>query len=44
MRIAWAKRILAAGAEGAIAVDGAMVDSPVRARARKILGLDAKNS
>jgi citrate lyase subunit beta/citryl-CoA lyase len=42
--IAWAKRILAAGAEGAISVDGTMVDSPVRARARKILGLDAKNS
>jgi citrate lyase subunit beta / citryl-CoA lyase len=42
--IAWAKRILAAGTEGAIAVDGTMVDSPVRARARQILALDANNS
>ncbi|RVO73509.1 HpcH/HpaI aldolase/citrate lyase family protein [Sinorhizobium medicae] len=36
--IAWAKRVLATG-EGAAAVDGAMVDEPVRARARKILAL-----
>ncbi|WP_394029103.1 HpcH/HpaI aldolase/citrate lyase family protein [Xanthobacter wiegelii] len=34
--IAWAKRILASG-EGATAVDGAMVDEPVRIRARMIL-------
>jgi citrate lyase subunit beta/citryl-CoA lyase len=36
-QIEWAKRILAAGDEGAVAVDGAMVDAPVRARARAIL-------
>jgi citrate lyase subunit beta/citryl-CoA lyase len=42
--ISWAQRILEAGAEGAISVDGKMVDSPVRARARQILALDAKNS
>ena len=34
--IAWADRVLAAG-EGAVAVDGAMVDEPVRMRARAIL-------
>lgn len=34
--IAWAKRVLASG-EGAAAVDGAMVDEPVRIRARAIL-------
>lgn len=34
--IAWAERILAAG-PGAAAVDGAMVDAPVQARARQIL-------
>jgi citrate lyase subunit beta/citryl-CoA lyase len=34
--IAWAERILAAG-PGAAAIDGAMVDVPVRARARQIL-------
>lgn len=34
--IAWAHRILASG-EGAAAVDGAMVDEPVRLRARAIL-------
>jgi citrate lyase subunit beta/citryl-CoA lyase len=36
-QIEWAKRILAAGDAGAVAVDGAMVDAPVRARARAIL-------
>lgn len=41
--ISWAKRILEAGAEGAISVDGEMVDSPVRSRARQILALDAKS-
>jgi citrate lyase subunit beta / citryl-CoA lyase len=34
--IAWAKRIVASG-DGAVAVDGAMVDEPVRIRARNIL-------
>ncbi|PTW59024.1 citrate lyase subunit beta/citryl-CoA lyase [Breoghania corrubedonensis] len=34
--IVWAERVLAAG-EGAVAVDGAMVDEPVRIRARAIL-------
>lgn len=34
--IAWAERVLASG-EGAAAVDGAMVDEPVRIRARAIL-------
>ena len=32
----WARRVLAAG-DGAVAVDGAMVDAPVRQRARAIL-------
>lgn len=32
----WARRVLASG-EGAVAVDGAMVDEPVRIRARAIL-------
>ncbi len=41
--ICWAKRILEAGAEGAISVDGTMVDSPVRSRARQILAFDAKS-
>jgi len=40
--IAWAKRVLADGATEAISVDGMMVDSPVRARARQILALDSK--
>jgi citrate lyase subunit beta/citryl-CoA lyase len=35
--IAWARRILAAGEDGAVSVDGAMVDAPVRLRARLIL-------
>jgi len=34
--IAWARRVLATGG-GAVAVDGAMVDEPVRIRARAIL-------
>jgi len=34
--ISWAKRILASG-DGAVSVDGAMVDEPVRIRARAIL-------
>lgn len=36
--VAWARRVLAAGAAGGVAVlDGAMVDAPVLARARLIL-------
>jgi citrate lyase subunit beta/citryl-CoA lyase len=35
----WAKRVLAAGRDGAFVVDGRMVDAPVIARARRILGL-----
>lgn len=35
--IAWAERVLAAGSEGAFAVDGRMVDAPVIERARRIL-------
>lgn len=39
--IAWAERVLAAGAAaGAFVVDGRMVDAPVIARARAILGRD----
>ncbi|MBD0417378.1 HpcH/HpaI aldolase/citrate lyase family protein [Oryzicola mucosus] len=34
--LAWAERVLASG-EGAAAIDGAMVDEPVRIRARRIL-------
>ena len=34
--IAWARRVVASG-EGAVRLDGAMVDAPVRARARAIL-------
>lgn len=34
--IAWAHRVLGAG-EGAVAIDGVMVDAPVRVRARSIL-------
>lgn len=34
--IAWAERVLASG-DGAVALDGAMVDEPVRMRARSIL-------
>ena len=34
--VQWAERVLAAG-DGAVAVDGAMVDEPVRIRARTIL-------
>lgn len=35
-RIDWARRVLASG-DGAVSVDGAMVDEPVRIRARAIL-------
>lgn len=35
--IAWARKVLAAS-DGAVAIDGAMVDEPVRMRARSILG------
>lgn len=35
--IDWARQILAAGDEGAVAVGGTMVDAPVRLRARQIL-------
>jgi len=34
--IDWARRVLASG-DGAVSIDGAMVDAPVRARARRIL-------
>jgi citrate lyase subunit beta/citryl-CoA lyase len=34
--VAWARKVLASG-DGAVAVDGAMVDEPVRIRARAIL-------
>ena len=34
--IDWARRVLTSG-EGAVSVDGAMVDEPVRLRARAIL-------
>lgn len=34
--VAWARRVLASG-DGAVALDGAMVDEPVRIRARAIL-------
>lgn len=37
-QVAWAERVLAAGSEGAFTVDGKMVDAPVIARARGILG------
>lgn len=39
--IAWARKVLASG-DGAAAVDGAMVDEPVRIRARVILGRTAE--
>lgn len=35
--LAWAHRILTADGDGAVSVDGAMVDAPVRARARQVL-------
>jgi citrate lyase subunit beta/citryl-CoA lyase len=35
--LAWAEAILASGEDGAVAVDGAMVDAPVRQRARALL-------
>jgi citrate lyase subunit beta/citryl-CoA lyase len=34
--VSWAKRVLGSG-DGAVRVDGAMVDAPVRAKARAIL-------
>jgi citrate lyase subunit beta/citryl-CoA lyase len=37
VEIAWAERVLAAADDGAAVVDGAMVDAPVRARARRIM-------
>lgn len=39
--IDWAKRVLASG-DGAVSVDGAMVDKPVRIRARAILAAAPK--
>jgi citrate lyase subunit beta/citryl-CoA lyase len=41
--IAWARRVLGSG-EGAVAVDGAMVDEPVRIRARAILAATPERS
>lgn len=38
--LAWAQRVLASG-EGAVSVDGAMVDEPVRLRARRLLAAGA---
>lgn len=38
--IAWAQRVLESG-DGAVKVDGAMVDEPVRIRARSILARTA---
>lgn len=35
--VAWAERILAAASEGAVRVDGQMVDAPVVARAKRIM-------
>ena len=35
--ITWARRVLASG-DGAVSIDGAMIDEPVRQRARDILG------
>lgn len=35
----WAKQVLAAGGDGAVAVGGMMIDAPVRMRARRILAL-----
>jgi citrate lyase subunit beta/citryl-CoA lyase len=35
--MAWARRVLAAPARGAVSVDGMMVDAPVRLRAGNIL-------
>ncbi len=35
--LAWARRILAAEDEGAVSVDGELVDAPIRARARQLL-------
>ena len=39
--IDWARRVLASG-DGAVALDGAMIDAPVRQRARHILAIVAR--
>lgn len=39
--IVWAEKVLAVAGVGAVAVDGAMVDEPVRIRARALLALAA---
>ncbi len=39
--ISWAKRVLASG-DGAVSVDGEMVDEPVRSRARAIIASSSK--
>ncbi len=41
-RIAWARRVVAAGEGGAAQVDGQMVDRPVRERAERILARAAR--
>lgn len=40
--LAWAKRVLASG-DGAVAIDGQMVDAPVRARAQSIVSAAERN-
>ena len=35
--VAWARRVLGAGGDGAVKVDGMMIDAPVRVRAERIL-------
>ena len=37
--IAWARQVLSAGAGGAVAAGGIMIDAPVRLRAERILAL-----
>lgn len=37
--IDWARQVLAAGEDGAVAVSGMMIDAPVRMRARRILAM-----
>ncbi|MFG1230023.1 HpcH/HpaI aldolase/citrate lyase family protein [Xanthobacter wiegelii] len=41
VEIAWAEKVLAVAGAGAVAVDGTMVDEPVRIRARALLALAA---
>jgi citrate lyase subunit beta/citryl-CoA lyase len=41
--IAWARKVIASG-DGAAAVDGTMVDEPVRARARAILARSERHA